>query len=249
MKKGIIIIISIVGLYLLLAIFGIDFIDGIFNKDIYIDNNVRWTYKNNQWTTKNYNRSAIIKLRNFKVYKPNTFEYFGKPNLKFQDNTWYIKEKGKFNQYGNYLIAFRGNGIKLYDYKSEYEIKDKQVINSILKEVNINGYNELNLENKIVIDLDNDGREEVIYAISNAYSESIESIRFSVIAVYRNGKYEIIKSLIDNENEVLDVFAIMDVDGDKKLEIIVVSEGFSDSGNTYALYALKNGKYNKLIET
>ena len=249
MKKGIIIIISILAVYLLLAVFGIDFIDGLFNKDIYIDNNVRWTYKNKEWQTIKYNNNAIIKLRNFKVYLPNTFEYVGKPSLKFQDNQWYIKKKGKYNSYGNYLIAYRGNGMKLYSYKAEYQINDKQAINNVLREANISSYNELNLENKVVIDLDNDGRDEVIYAISNAYSESNESIRFSIIAVYRNGKYEIIKSLIDNESELLNVFTVMDVDGDKNLEIIIVSEGYSDSGNTYSMYALKNGKYNKLIET
>ena len=114
-----------------------------------------------------------------------------------------------------------------------------------MKKVSISKYGELNVAKTIKLDVDNDQDEEIIYIMSNVYSDKDEVKTFSIIALYDDGEYKIIKSVIDIEDEILNLYAAIDVDGDKNLEFIISSEFFS-CGNTYSMYGLKDGKYVKL---
>ncbi len=243
MRKSIIIIGLIVAAYLFFAIVGVDYFDSLFHKNIYVEN-ISWEYSKGKWIEKTIENN--LDLKKYTIYKPNTFEYIGKYDLKYKD-TWYIKEKKKFEQYGYSLIAFKGKGIKLYPFDVKYGI-DKSVANKILKKININKYGQLNIAKTIKLDVDNDHEEEIIYVMSNLYSDMEESKTFSVIALYDNEKYSIIKYVTDTEDQILNLYAAIDIDGDKNLEFIVASEFYS-CVNSYSMYGLIDGEYVKLVGT
>lgn len=245
MKKSIIIIILIVGIYLFLAIYGFDYIDAIFHKNIYIGD-TRWEYSNGKWIDSSSKISNGLKLSNYYIYKQNTWEYVGRYDMKYNNN-WYIRSKNGYAKYNFPLFAYKGSGIKLYNFDTEYNV-DKSKVNAILKKANISKYSSLNLSKSIKFDVDNDGLDETIYVLSNVYSQNEEPILFSIVALEDNGEYKIIKSITKKEEEMLNIFAIIDVDGDKNLELVIAKEIFS-CGNTYELYGLKDGKYVKLIST
>ena len=240
MKKSIIIILIIVSLYLLIAIFGLGLLDSLMNKYLYIDN-VGFKYSNGKWN--NIKISKDI-LKKYEIYLPNTFEHIGKYNIKY-DNKWYYGNKGLM-PYDEVLFAYKGNNIKIYEYKTNYGIYDTK-IKEFLEENNLT-YEELNLEKEISIDLDNNGENDVIYALSNVYSSKDEKVLFSAIIVKINKEYSILKTILDDDEVMLDIFAIMDINNDKKLELIINEQGFSLNGNTYSIYGIKNGKYTELIK-
>lgn len=244
MKKSIIIIILIVGIYLFLAIYGFDYIDSIFHKNIYIGD-TRWEYSKDKWIDSSNKISNGLKLSNYYIYKQNTWEYVGRYDVKYSNGNWYIRSKNDYVKYDYPLFAYKGSGIKLYDFEVKYNI-EKTKVNAILKKANISKYSTLNLSKSIKIDVDNDGSDETIYVLSNVYSQNEEPILFSIVALEDNGEYKIIKSITKKEEEMLNIFAIIDVDGDKNLELVIAREVFS-CGNTYELYGLKDGKYVKLV--
>lgn len=244
MKKSLIIIISLVLIYLIAFTIIFGSYDTFTNKYIYIDNNVSWKYSNKKWENVDIKNETILK--GYNIYLPNTYELYGKYTLKYSENNWYIKNKKNFELYGNTLFALKGKKMKFYNFKIERTI-DKTTIDKILKEINISNYKNLNLQKKIIIDLDNDGNNEIIYALSNIYSSDIENIYFNVIALFKDNKYTIIKSIINPDNELSDIFAFVDVDGDSILELIIVDEGFSSSENIYTMYKYENNKFVKLI--
>ena len=238
MKKGLIILITIITLYVLIVIFGFEMLDS--NKNIYIGTEVKWSYKNSKWQKEDIEKDLLLKKYN--VYDADTHKYIGKYNLKKVDNNLYLENKNNYELNENNIIFFKGNKIKLYDFKQEYEI-ESNVIKEILRKVNISEYGELNLMEKTTIDIDNDGNDEIIYAISNVYSSMNERNHFSIVALYKNNQYQIIKSNIDSGDSLLYVYAIVDLNSDNQLELILIDEGFSLSGNTYYMYELKNNDY------
>jgi len=242
--KKILIIGSIIVLYLIFAIFGLDFLENMTTRKIYIDTNTAWEYSNNSWANV-YNNN--IDLKKYNVYSLATFEYLGKLDLQFKNGDWYIKNNGKYSKYNDQLFAYKGNKIKVYQYNYIYAIADTNAISNILSKIGITKYDELNLAKKIVYDIDNDNIEEKIYVLSNVYAED-GNRKFSVIAV-DDGGYIVVKYLLDVEENMLDILALVDVDDDKKIELIVVNNGFSLSGNTYSLHALKDGQYVELVST
>ena len=243
MKKSIIIIVLIVAAYLFFAIAGVDYFDSLFHKNICVEN-VSWEYSKGKWIEKTISNN--LNLKKYTIYKPNTFEYIGKYDLKY-NKTWYIKEKKSFEQYGYSLIAYKGKGIKLYPFEVKYGI-DKSIANAILKKININKYGQLNVAKTINLDVDNDQEEEIIYIMSNLYSDVEESKTFSIVALYNDGEYSIIKYVTDIEDEILNLYAAIDVDGDKKLEFIIASEFYSYV-NSYSMYGLIDDEYVKLVGT
>lgn len=242
MKKSIIIVLLIIGIYLLIAIFGLDLLDSITNKYIYIDN-VGFKYSNGKWSNIKIDNDI---LKKYELYLPNSFEYVGKYDIRY-NNKWYYNFKKTFETYDDFMFALKGKNIKVYKYDINYEITDYK-IKDILSQNNLN-YNALNMEKEIHIDLDNNGQIDVIYALSNVYSEEIEDILFSAIVLKLNGEYNIVKVIKNNDEVLLNVFAIFDINNDKKLELIISEEGYSLNGNTYSIYGLKNNQYNELVKS
>ena len=241
--KKIIIIVSIAVLYLLIAIFGIDLFDNLTNRYILIDN-IGFKYTSNKW------QKIKIGEENFKkveIYSAYTFEDLGKHDIQYNDDAWYYNVDKKMVLYEDTMFALKGNNMKLYAYKPNFVINDIRV-KDLLRQEGLN-YVELNLEKEIEIDLDNNGQIDVIYALSNVYSSSEEDILFSAIIVKLNGEYNVVKTIKNEEEIMLDIFAIIDVNNDKNLEIIITEQGFSLSGNSYAIYGMKNKKYVELIKS
>ena len=253
MKKGLIIFALIIIGYILFAIYGLPYIDSIFNKHIYIDNSVRWVYKNNKWSNIEYNSNSNINLKKYNVYNTNSKKHVGKYNLKFEKDKWYIVNKGNYALYPVTMFAYKGTGIKIINYDINYNL-DKNIINKILTKFNINNYSEINLASSISVDLNNDGEDEIIYSISNMYSESAEDVYFSVMAIYEDGEYKIIKFEKMDENYLakkimFEVFAIMDYNNDGKYELLIEGTRFSETPSSYYLYGNIDGEYKELIGT
>ena len=193
MKKSIIVIILIVVLYLLLAIYGFDYIDSIFHKNIYIGD-TRWEYSKGKWIDSSNKISNGLKLSNYYIYKQNTWEYVGRYDMKYTNNNWYMRSRNGYIKYDYPLFAYKGSGIKLYSFDVKYNV-EKTKVNAILKKANISKYSALNLSKSVKIDIDNDGADEVIYVLSNVYSQNEEPILFSIVALEDNGEYKIIPSI------------------------------------------------------
>lgn|SRR5574344_654705 len=244
MKKYIIIIV-IISLYLIFAIFGTDIIDSINNTYIYIGDNVRWKYSNNKW--ENIHVDGKFNLKNYKIYNIQTGEMVGKYNLLY-DDTWYYKTGNKYSEYQDEMFAYKGNNkFKVIPYEMT-EIDNRNIVKSCGITYN---YNDISAY-QIDIDYDNDGENEKIYVLSNMYSDN-DSQFFSVICTYDDNSYiTLLKSIVTDSSilakEQNNIYAIIDLTGDNKYEIITSTAGYSlSTDDVYNLYELNNGKYEKII--
>src|SRR5574344_1359984 len=101
----------------------------------------------------------------------------------------------------------------------------------------------------------NDKTKIESYAYSDFTSEEEETTYFSVLYVYIGSKSQVLVKTTTTSTDLLekeqsDVYAIVDLLGDNKYELITSTSGFSLSGTTkYTMFKLKNGKYESLINS
>ncbi len=242
MKKPVVIIVVIMIIYLLTMLFVFNVLPGIMYTTIVLEDNVRWRYSNNQW--KDYESDA--ELIGYKLYNPNTGDYIGKYDIKYTSKGWSVKFDKQYEPYDKSMLASKSNKFKAYNFEIN-NLTDNTVIDKILNKASLRKNGGVIIANQIKIDLDNDGKDEIIYGISNM--DEMGNTKFYVMAINMNGEYKIIKKVTGDNVPSIYVYSIIDVDNDSNLELIIKESYFSMSGCDYSLYSLVSGEYEMMIST
>lgn len=233
------ILFAIVFVYLLIVGILIYF-NNINNTEIILSSEVSLKYEQKKWKSNDFKQK-----NNYNIYVDNSF--LGKGLLIVDDGISYFN-----NEKLDKFLAISNDNIKVIPY-NETEI-NKEEYDKVLKELNINKYNDLKINKKIDIDYDNDSKEESIYILSNLFvdpfMEDINDDKFSIMYTIDGGKMKIIyqkKFSSDMKGCLLDINGLLDVNNDSKYELITTCKYFDQIGTKIQVFELKNKTY-KLIK-
>lgn len=224
---------------------------------ILLDSKNIWKYQAKEWKNVTNSSNAEYDWEKFDIYENQ--EKKGSYKVHFYNNEMYIfdDQKNRIRTEGN-VLAIKGNKkINIIPYK-ESSIENEKIY-QILEELNIESNSDLtklSSNKKITIDIDNDQEKETFYSLSNIFIDNDELIsnkKFSVIAMEKNNKISFLMDEIYNKEEFMEycnpeVFSIIDVNEDEKLEIISKCVYVDQIGTYYNLYNLKKGKYEPIIK-
>lgn len=250
-KVGIVIIVIVLILFFVLFFFfgGVDSFKN--RKDqsiILVGNKTYWEYKDKHFTNITSNISSLY-WKDYVVYINN--EKYGVYKL-WHDDKWYLydKDRNAVTYDGNFLAISSNYDIKPVDYTLNNVSSDKY-INKVLKDYNIKTDN-FTVRNKIDIDIDNDNTKDSIYLISNVLPiDKYEKYRFSIVFMVKNDIIYTVFSDVQNESNARGckpyIDAFIDVDNDKKLEIIMSCGGRVTSQTKDYLFDFKDNKFTNLI--
>lgn len=252
-KKDYIILYTLLGIYLIvtLCFYGyqefLKFREKQKNTYLIFGNSIKFQYENGEWTDiedeKKYN------LINYDIYIDNV--KLG--NYKLQDfkSKWYLFDDNRNSiQYNGILLAVN---TKRNFSTVDYEIKridknDEIILNNILQKHQINKY-KLNVNQKVTLDFDSDGVKETLYAISNAFIQD-EQKSFALLFIIDDNETIILKQVykdsgMKDEIPLMKIINIIDIDDDKKYEIIVDESYFNNIRPCSSMYQY-DGKINVL---
>lgn len=211
---------------------------------VFVNNKEMWRKNNNNWkkVSNNY----------IKKYQGEEFNFFLKS--KFNGKIYYKYDGGSINLYdeNNTLINFGPSMISIksklnYDnVKTASELdnveKDSNVVN-ILDRFSLNKDQMVRIK-KYELDLDNDGKNDYLYSISNFYlGDEKADKRFSIIFSVINGDVNVVdKTIVDldkqNSTWSTSLNSVIDLDLDNNFELILVSTSYGQDD----IYCMK--KYN-----
>ena len=248
-KKNLIllcIVVLLVGTYVIFVLFINNSRNSSSNSYLYVGNYLILQYKNGKYIQMTDVPKETQKY-DFTVYDGMT-----KKNAEYAqylNNTWYFlgKDYSDLN-INNYRIAYTGlDDITLADYKLEtYDYSDDQYIVQVNNTKNEEEMT--NLKNsllKVKVDLDNDGRDEILYTMSS-YSLSVSVTGYKMMSylfVVDDGKAHVI-----NKSEGMNPFTIieiLDLDDDGINEFII-SKGRANMPSfdeCNQIYEFKDGEY------
>lgn len=256
MKKSYIIIIAIFAIYAGVMIFFF----GIFDKDakegtyLVIGNNTRWTYQDGEWKDIEEQDNFFDKNK-FQIYKD--FEYKGDYYMQYYNDTWYFFDdnNSSHNLYGELVAYYSENPIDVLSFKIE-ELTSVSEINNLIKEydVSIESLKELSVNQKVSIDIDNDGELEHIYSLSNLAGEEEGSTEytFSILLYEDNQKIEgLHKNVSLTSSKVVENYYLIsnfiDINNNQDYEMIIEkSYPLSIQYNCHMMYQLKNKKFQSI---
>lgn len=95
---------------------------------------------------------------------------------------------------------------------------------------------------EVRLDLDGDSEEDVLYFLSNLKNRD-NGIKKSAILISDGSGIK--QTVVDSALERYDLYAIVDINGDGKKELIVKKRALAEVGydECYQLYGIENGKY------
>ena len=232
MKKGIIIFIGILVVYL-----GIMYLfigknkvnEKKANEILVIRNNTKFYYNNYKWTKINNNDYLNFNGKIYNVYQNQSF--FGNYELMF-NNKWYIFDENNDSiDYDDEVFAYSGKKeLKFINFESlNLDSKDINYINKALEKVEIENYKGYFEGKKIKINYDNDSKDELVYIVNGSY----ESRVFTLCFLVDNKDVFIIDSDILNKDDsillkIYNFHSIIDIGNDKKYEIIISQDTYSE---------------------
>lgn len=250
MKKKYIIIGSIFLVYLVLMI--VIFGTGLFKNETYMilgsDGKIKYDKGYVDMNNKDY---YSYHNQQYDVYDDNG--HLGKNKIKFHRGKWYVFDKNdKFVKINGEIFAIKSNkkySVLEYDIE-EFGINDLNILDEILSENKLT-YNELSLQQKVSVDIDNDGTKENLYAASNLYVDNTKNL-FSLIYYVKDNKINILaKEIVDAKDaydgKMYTISRLIDLKDNQKVELITKRSCYSYSCNDcYEIYQLKHGKYEKI---
>lgn len=214
-----------------------------------IDNYEKWKYNGKTW--ENITDKSEYNWQKFDVYENN--KYIGKYNALFNETWHFYDDNDKPIKIDSTdMIAIRSNRNYSVANFNEREIYDNEMayVNKVLEENGIST-NDFTSSSVIEYDLDNDNEFEKIFTISNVFTENETEKIFNFVFVLKNDKIIDISKTISNYADMYDnckmyVSKIIDVNNDKKYEIITGCGYYSDTKNCFEMYELHNHKYRKI---
>lgn len=242
----IIIILFIVGIVLFFILK--DTKKGVIENDdgyLVIGNESIWESKNNTWKKINY---GSVNNKKMNVFIDN--KYSGNYTLKY-GKVWNLYDNKSLVMYEESFVAMTQVIGDIVNTNIEnISNEDLKYINNILK----SNYNldDITVNEKINIDLNNDGVKDVIVNVGNLNRDGLDKY-FSLMYVILDGKYEI---LINENIDVKDylnypIYKINSLLKKKNgfIDIILHKGYFSEAGtNGNKMYEINDGKYELIIE-
>ncbi len=248
-KKKILIVISILAIYLIImiALFGVDQVKNKwYYVDILMEPYTYWHYENGYWKNEEKNPDSMLG-KSYKVYGDHKFLYDG--ILQYNFEKWYAFDQN--NQpltLKDNFFAYRGNmNIEVLDFEiQEMSNSEKIEAKGLLKEQDIQFEPVYTKQNKIELDLNNDGKKETIYIISNTLGTEDQETYFSIAYIKENGKKEILINDISKDMysvAALNIKEIIDINKDKKYELIFEKIYFDQIGTCHTLFEYEKNMY------
>ena len=258
-QKKILIIVAllcIVYVIIMLVFFGKEEETGEDNLVFLLNPDTQITYIDDIWTRSS--PSSTDDESYYKVYDDN--KYVGTYHMMHNK---YIDGYNIFNDQKNYYTVEANHfvlGIRSSKNISVISTEtinvtddDYFVIKTVLNQKGINcDINDL-YKKKVRLDYDNDGNQENIYMITNAFQTEGEfSNAFSIIFIEKKNKIEIIHQDIQDKDNIYDVCVpyvqnVVDIEGDKNYSIIFGCEYYSNMGTCHMLYGIKDKKYQMIL--
>ncbi len=204
-----------------------------------------WNYSSRHWSTlQNYKNISEINWKKFTVYEDN--KKLGN-YLVWKDDKWYFftENREAVITNGGKILAYNSNHpIKIVDYKEEQITNsDKDVIDFVLSDHDLSTSSKFTVSSKTTLDLDNDGEEETIYCLSNAFAtEFVPDNAFSFVVVKDGDNINYLYESVTNNTGTNSckpfINYIIDVNNDKKYEIIISCGKYSIEDQLDMLYQL-----------
>lgn len=206
--------------------------------------------KNNRWNIirKNLNKYS---WNFYSVYIDH--EYFGRDYLYFNDQIYlFDKDKMALNYNGDF-IAFNNK-----EYKDiNYEIKnstEKNMLASILKKNGLDNNQNYTSNYYIDIDIDNDGKNEQLYVVSNRFPiDNVNAKKyFGFIYLVDDNKVNILYKNVSNTTDGFSgckPYIRNIINNNNSYYIITGCATYSDGATNLSLYEYKSGAFDKKIST
>lgn len=228
------------------------------NINIVIGYDTFWSYDfENKWRNSGSNIVYGDAKYNIYIYS----QYMGKYDLDLGKEKWYYFDSNYDDaNFKGELFAYNGTRkFKMIDYKtSEILTDDLKYLNEINDSINISNIKitDLIINQKVSLDMDNDGKEEQLYAISNFYCETCENISeyYSLVFIVDDNKVQLLaQSYTDASNyssvPIYDINYIIDIDEDNEYEIILSKSTYGNNKTYHDLFIKSKNKYKKVISS
>ncbi len=249
MRKGTyitLILILIIFLGAMYFLFGRDNINqNRYSTTFIIGDSTVWNYSSKTWSTlQNYKNVSEINWKKFTVYEDN--KKLGN-YLVWNDDKWYFftENREAVVTNGGKILAYNSNHpIKVVDFKEEaITTSDKDVVDFVLSDHELSTSSKFTVSTKTTLDLDNDGEEEEIYCLSNAFAtDFLPDSVFSFVVVKDNDNINYLYESVSNNTGTNSckpfIHHIIDVNNDNKYEIIVSCGRYSIEEQLDMLYQL-----------
>ncbi len=168
---------------------------------IFIDNYSKWIYSDQKWAKIPDSEIEDYSWKKYDIYQNQKF--IGNNYLMNSEGQWYIFDNNRKSiSWERGTIAYGGDiKIENISYTStNMTNKEYAYANRVLKQLNIKDVLDENtpLKKKYLIDLDNDGTKEEIFAISNTYQDMITPTKvYSIVFLRKNNKNTVIYRSIE----------------------------------------------------
>lgn len=217
---------------------------------IVLNNKTIFNYSNKRWTMEKDDYIDDYSFKEYSIYLDS--KYVGNYNI-WHDDQWYLFDSN--NNAVNYTEKFLGVKSN-YDIKvKEFEIQNNDLTGEageIFNKYKVFNEDEITENTKIIVDIDNDGKEETIYAVSNVFPMFYEPEEiFSYVfmekdsKIYYMYKYE---SVADSYSGCIpQISAIFDSDEDGISEFALTCSRYSDQEPINSIYRFGEKGFELLI--
>lgn len=200
--------------------------------------------KNDQFTKidKDFKENTYIKVKT--IYKNSS------SNLTFtiQDgSTKFFKNKESVQLSDDFVIAYSPKLDLTVQYGTIQELNADELkeVDTILREHDIIGYENLNVKQKVTFS------DQTFYVISNLFDESSYDKVFSFVYYYVNGERKYLIEQVDSTNNVYNlciptVSSFVDFKHNNHPDMILSCEYFSDIGTDNYIYQMKDNIWSLL---
>lgn len=228
------------------------------NNKIYVvvEDNTIWNSDGKKWSSSNLRKLKRMSFNKFYSFDSNG--YIGETYLNYDKSLEVFNNSYEKIPLTNGILSIKTNSslknTKVAKFYDDIDDSDYPYIEEVFNKYSIKEDGETTIL-KYDIDINNDGKEDYIYSISNFYNDEEKIKAFSIIFSVINNKIEIIEStIVDPEDELKEkaiyLRYVVDVDSDDNYEFIILKTSFGNvEGDCNAMYKydVSSNKYIKLI--
>lgn len=239
-------------IYVVLMISLLYFFNGKKEETIYyvISPNTTLRYIDEKFESVN---NILLENKNFNLYMNQ--EYIENYELRKFKNVWYyVEDTGANHRISDEFFATTNANLNVLSFEKE-ELNEDDILSiaTILYDLNIVDEREMTFGEKVVLDIDNDQMQEIIYTVNYSYKKDGKQEKMNLLLLNDNEKISIIDQKKLDKNVVMyDCFRIInniiDINPDQKYEIVSSCTYFDQIGTCHEIYQLKNGKYKKIYK-
>lgn len=224
--------------------------------NLVVDDTVMFKYSKKKWSIVNKNLYEDYNWNKYKIYSNN--DYYGKKQVVNMVDKWYIFETDRkpVNIPDNRLYLGGKINTKLFKFESNnFDNKDMTYVHKILDnyKVSRSDQNNYTYGYKVVFDFDNDNSDEILYVVSNMFSEGDFDKSYSFMFIRDGTKTKMIYNKVEGQDMNLKgcyfhLFSIVKVDGINNYQLLTTCSHYSASNeNEYGLYQYENNNVQLLL--